>query len=462
MKSLKKGKNGFGISGNPTYNKEVSKLNLDEFEKVLCYKALFDSTYLAAVIDFIKPKYFSNKNVATVFTAISSFYEKRGKTPTLTEVRSYLSTEEHKQTFKALLESLKDIDKNLDKDELYENTQQFLKEKAVYHTMLEVASDISQGNIDTSNILSKIEKSCGINLITDKGFDLYRDVDILIDDILNVQKTIPSTWPWLDEALGGGFLENGRALYVFAGESNIGKSIFLGNIATNIVNQGKNVLLVTLEMSELLYARRLCSTISKVPLKDLANNTHSIKQAVLEYKETGKGQLFIKEFPPSTVTPNQLKSFIKKIVDQGVKIDCIVLDYLNLLHSTVGSNSYERIKYVTEQVRALSYMFNCPIISATQLNRSSYSVSNPGLETVSESIGLVATSDVIVSIFQNEEDRELGIIRLGMMKNRYGVRGHTQPMRIDYSTLTISEAEDDIFTDGADDSFQALTHLMDD
>jgi len=47
-----------------------------------------------------------------------------------------------------------------------------------------------------------------------------------------------------------------------------------------------------------------------------------------------------------------------------------------------------------------------------------------------------------VSIYQNEEDRELNIIRLGMMKNRYGPRGNTQAMRIDYSTLTIDQADD--------------------
>jgi hypothetical protein len=29
-----------------------------------------------------------------------------------------------------------------------------------------------------------------------------------------------------------------------------------------------------------------------------------------------------------------------------------------------------------------------------------------------------------------------------MMKNRYGPRGHTQAMRIDYPTLTITQAED--------------------
>ena len=74
-------------------------------------------------------------------------------------------------------------------------------------------------------------------------------------------------------------------------------------------------------------------------------------------------------------------------------------------------------------------------------------------------IGLAATADVIVSIYQNEEDRELGIIRLGMMKNRYGPRGNTQAMRIDYSTLSIEEADDVEFEDDGNETLSALVGL---
>ena len=86
-------------------------------------------------------------------------------------------------------------------------------------------------------------------------------------------------------------------------------------------------------------------------------------------------------------------------------------------------------------------MFNCPIISATQLNRSGYDEENPGLDTISESIGMAATADCIISVFQNDEDKELGIVRLGMMKNRFGPNYGVQAMRIDYNTLTLSEDE---------------------
>ena len=433
----------------------MSKLDLDYFENVLIYKSLTDGTYLASIADFVKPEYFKKKAIASIFTIIKDFSEKRNKVPTTTEIKSHLVSDDQRESFKELVTSFNDIDKNLDKDELYENTEQFLKEKAVYNTMLNVAEDVSNGKVDTSVVLDKFEKSCNINLVTDLGLNLYNDIDLLIDDINSVERHIPSQWEWLDENLGGGFLEAGKSLYVFAGETNIGKSIFLGNIAHNIAKQGKNVLLVTLEMSELLYARRICTNVTKIPMKELASNTPSIKQAINDEE----GKIFIKEFPPATITPNQLKGFIKKFQEQGIKLDAIVLDYLNLMHSSMGNNSYERIKHVTEQVRAMSYLFECPIISATQLNRAGFDTDNPDLATISESIGLAATSDVIVSIYQNEEDRELGIIRLGMMKNRYGPRGNTQAMRINYSTLTIEEADDIEFEDDSMETLNALAGL---
>ena len=433
----------------------MSKLDLDYFENILIYKSLTDSGYLASIADFVKPEYFKDKVIASIFDIIKDFCEKRNKLPTVTEIKSYLVSDEQKESFKGLVKSFNDIDKTLDKEELYVNTEQFLKEKAVYHTMLNVAEDVSSGKVDTSVVLDKFEKSCNINLVTDLGLELYSDVDKLIDDLNSVERYVPSKWEWLDNSLGGGFLEAGKALYVFAGETNIGKSIFLGNIASNMAEDGKNVLLVTLEMSELLYARRLCSNVTKIPMKELADNTPSIKQAM---NDQG-GKIFIKEFPPATITANQLKAFIKKFEEQGIKIDAIVLDYLNLMHSPVGNNSYERIKHVTEQVRAMSYLFNCPIISATQLNRAGFDTDNPDLATISESIGLAATADAIISIFQNEEDRGIGIIRLGMMKNRYGPRGITQAMRIDYSTLTIEQADDIEVDEGMDDTLNMLAGL---
>lgn len=438
----------------------MGKLDLDYFETVIAYKSLTDETYLASVVDYIKPIYFKNNDIKAIFQIISDFYEKRSTKPTITEIKSYLVTDELKTSLKNVVSLFAGIDKNMNNDELSTNTEIFLKEKAVYHTMMDVVDDINKNSVDTSKILSKFEKACNISLATDTGLDLFVDINKIVDDLNTTEKYIPTKWKWLDDKIGGGLLENGRSLYLFAGETNIGKSIFLGNVAINLASQGKTVLLVSLEMPEMIYAKRLCSSVSKIPLSQLKIESSTLQSQISEYcVENPTSKIIIKEFPPASITVNNLKAFIKKLTQKGIKIDAIVLDYVNLLLSTVGDTSYERIKICTEQLRALSYQFNCPVVSATQLNRDGYEISDPGLKTISESIGLAMTGDVILSIWQEDTDKELGVIKMGLMKNRFGPNfGHCS-MRIDYSTLTITEDEHINDTEGSASSINTLTKL---
>ena len=205
---------------------------------------------------------------------------------------------------------------------------------------------------------------------------------------------------------------------------------------------GKTVVIITLEMSEMVYAKRISSQLSQIPIGQLPASTDSLREKVIEYKTSHpQSKIILKEFPPNTVTPNQIGGFIKKLGRKGIKPDAIVLDYINLLQSTVGTNSYERIKHVTEQVRALSYTFECPIISATQINRTGFNEIDPGVETISESVGLAATADCIMSIWQEDGDKDLGRIQLGMMKNRFGANFGHLAMKIDYNTLTLEQDE---------------------
>jgi len=439
----------------------MSAIDLDYFENVLVKSAMLDASYLSSIVDHIKPKYFNNKNIAKYFEIVADFYDKNQKLPTFTEIKVYLTDDNLKKGFKGLIESFKEIDDHLDKEELYKNTEKFLKERGMYHAILESAEIISEEDVNLEGVVEKFEKIAGINLNMDRGIELYGDVDKIIDDIVSEQSTISSKWAWFDEHSGGGFREAGKALYVFAGQANIGKSIVLGNIAENIASQGKTVLVVTLEMSETLYGQRIASKVTKIPMKDFKSDPHTLRYALKQEKSRNpKGKIFIKEFPPSTITPKQLQAFCKKLIDGGEKLDAIVIDYIGLLHSPQGSNSYERLKYICEQVRAMSYVFECPVITAVQLTRESYNVSNPGMEGIAESVGVAHVSDDITTIFQNEEDQELGVVRFGKAKNRFGMRGMVQTMRIDYSTLTITQSDDDTeFIDGDDDEISLLEKL---
>jgi replicative DNA helicase len=435
----------------------MASIDHDYFEKVMVCKALTDETYLASIVDYVKPIYFKDKDIKPIFEIIKDFFNRRNACPTNTEIKSLLTTKELKDSYVMTVATFKELDLNINTDELYKNTETFLKEKAVYHTMLEV---VEKPDMDTAKILEKFEESCNISLTTEIGLDLFNNVDKLIDNLSSQINYIPTGWTWLDEKIGGGFLQDGRSLYLFAGETNIGKSIFLGNIAINIAKQGKNVLLITLEMPEVIYAQRISSNITKIPLSKLRTELPTLKQSLEEYAGNNPdAKILIKEFPPSTITVGFLQSYIKKLRDKGLKFDAIVLDYVNLLTYPGDGNSYEKIKKITEQLRALTYVFNCPIISATQVNRSGFGVSDPGMETISESSGLAMTADVIMNIWQEATDRELGVIKMGMMKNRFGQNFGQCILRIDYSTLTLSEDEHLNDTEASTSTINALAAL---
>lgn len=419
-------------------------IDLDEYENIIAFKAMTDAAYLTAIVDYIKPEYFSNKNISKYFEIIGDFYDKRGKLPTISEIKPYLTTDFLKNDFKKLVASFKTMDKVFDEAELYENTEQFLKERATWCRILDIVENSEQKVKNPAEVLEAFEEIVKVCLTTDQGIELFRDKDKIVDSILNEELCMSSGWRWVDENLGGGWQAVGKALYVFAGQANIGKSIFLGNVAANLAEQGKSVLVISLEMSELLYAKRIASNITKIPMNDFKSDPHTLRFALSEEeKRNPDGRIFIKEFPPSTMTPKQISAFIKKMIDSGIHLDAVVIDYLSLLTCDKGTNSYERIKYICEQVRALSYIFKMPFISAAQLNRGSIDKEKPGMDGLAESLAIAMTADVILSIFQSEEDMEMGLIRLGMMKNRFGPKGMVQAMRIFFDTLTVKQSDEE-------------------
>lgn len=438
------------------------QIDQDFFEYIVFYNCLVDPTYMAGISEYLSPSIFKNKDIKSVIGIILDFFNKNNTIPTNTEIKIYLTDDNLKQNFKSALTKLVDIDKKFNRDELLKNTEQFLKERHVFNALLDAADKLDSKSLDTFKLLSRIEKAVNIDLSSSYGVNLFNDIDHFLNELNKDEPTIPTGWKWLDSKLDGGFLENGRALYLFMGETNVGKSIFLGNVATNIAMTGRKVLLITLEMSEIMYSKRLASSITKIPMSDLKTQQQTLKQLLKETKDQNqKSSILIKEFPPSTVNPGQIGAFVKKLIQTGYKPDAIVLDYLNLLNSPHGVNSYERVMFVAQKVRALSYEFNCPIISATQVNRTGYGVDSPGLETISESTGLAATADTICTIWQKDEDKELGVVNLGVVKNRFGPNFGSTVLRIDYNTLSLKEDEMISGTAEALDFSKSINALVD-
>lgn len=427
--------------------KPKKKLNLDYFETVIAYHSLFNAEYLGGIIDHLKPDLFHRAETKAAIIPIVDYFNEHSTIPSITELKVRLKEITDRELFTKLLTEFKSLDKEFNLKELLKNTEQFLKERTLISFLNKTATELAkEGHINYEDAYSEVEHAVGLSLIDDIGIEYFRDFDKHLEYLDKDEKRISTGWKWLDEKFGGGFLEEGKAMYVFCGTTNVGKSIFLGNIAANVVKQDKCAVIITLEMPEQIYAKRISAQMSRIPINTLARQKELLKQWHIEYvSEHLNSKLYIKEFPPASISANHIKSYLTKLKRKGIKIDALIIDYLALMVPARGSgdgNSYEKVKKVTEEVRALSYVFDCPVISAAQLNRTAFGQENPGMETTSESMGTPMTADAQIGIYCTDEDREAGIIRINMMKNRFGPNFGSTAFKIDYDTLFLEEYED--------------------
>jgi replicative DNA helicase len=439
-----------------------NKLDLDYFENVLLLNALTDQEYLSSIISHIDPSFFSDKNIGRVISGITAFFSERGTLPSIAELKTRLISEEDKKALTEVKQKLSLLEGPFNKEELIHNTEKFLKERFAYKIILNVAEKFSNQTFSIEEVLVDFEKAYNIALKENLGHWYFDDIEKHVQELVAIYNPIPTGWKFFDEKTEGGLFP--KTLTVFAGQVNVGKSIVLGNISTNMLLADKNVLLITLEMSEFMYSKRISTQLTQIPHGDLKLYTDELREQIKHIKSRLGSKLVIKEYPPKTITVRQIDAFITKLKHKGFVPDIVVIDYINLIHPIAKNlNSYESVKEIAEHLRALSFKYKIPFVSATQLNRGSFNTASPGMEGISESIGLAATCDVICSLWQEEEDRELGIINMGIQKNRFGPNFGHAAFRCNYNTLTLKETNSDYFEPDSDteSNIQSATTTLD-
>lgn len=437
------------------------KFDFDFFEYVILDNCLKKPSYFSAVSDVAKPEYFKNSDCKKIYGLLYLFYKKRGRLPTDVELQTYLANEQLKLAYKNFQSTTTHFSGDVMEDELIENTEIFLKERGFSIELERVVENYNTLDIskEASEILERFSKVCNLKLTTNLGMNYFKDIEKFVEGLDSNDKHISTGFAWLDKKLSGGYLTDGKALYVYSGAPNSGKSIILGNTVVNLLKQNKNVILITLEMSEEVYAQRISAQLSRIPLFNLRTSKETLVQFCKDFKSQHKTSLIIKEFPNNTIKAAGIENFINDVIRRtGIKPDAIVIDYLNLVAPKNNTgNLYQDVKSTCEDVRRLSYTFACPVITATQLGRTAIGKENPGLETTSESIGTAATADVQIAIYSNEQDREIGMVYIGIQRNRYGANFGTKALKVDWDTLHLEQFEED-----AEDSLDSPIDMVTD
>jgi hypothetical protein len=196
--------------------------------------------------------------------------------------------------------------------------------------------------------------------------------------------------------------------------------------AAAAMSAGKNVLYITLEMSEERIAERVDANLMDVDIQKLDKiDKLSFQNKISNIKKKCHGKLIIKEYPTSTAHAGNFEHLLDELkIKKNFKPDIIFIDYINLctsrrLKNANGVNSYTMIKSIAEELRGLAVTQNVPLVTATQVNRSGAEDPDLDLTNTAESFGLPATVDLMFALISTEELEDQNQLMIKQLKNRY-------------------------------------------
>lgn len=210
---------------------------------------------------------------------------------------------------------------------------------------------------------------------------------------------------------------------------NTGKSMGLCSLASDYIETGKNVLYLSMEMSEFMCAKRIDANLLDITLDDLDENEVSYseyKSKISKHKANDKlGRLEIKAFPIGTASAITFRAYINELkLKKKFVPDVIIVDYLGICASSrikvYTENSYTLVKAIAEELRALAFEFNVPLWTAAQTTRGAWDSSEINMSDIAESAGLPATADFILAVIETEELADAGQQLIKQIKSRYG------------------------------------------
>ena len=268
------------------------------------------------------------------------------------------------------------------------------------------------------------------------GYDYIKDFEERFME--KARNPISTGWSKIDKITKGG-LGIGELGVVIA-PTGAGKSHVLVHLGVQALKQGKNVVHFTLELSDTSVAKRYDACITGINLDGLMNQ----KEAIYDKIKDIDGQLIVKEYPTKSASTVTLKNHLEKIRQTQMEIDMIIVDYGDLLRSTVTRKNSEKrheLESIYEELRGMAQEFKCPVVTASQTNRSGLNAEVITMESISEAFNKCFVADFIISLSRTIKDRNCNIGRIFIAKNRNGPDGIIYSVFMDTGTVTIKVLE---------------------
>ena len=279
----------------------------------------------------------------------------------------------------------------------------------------ESAADIvQQAHKAITDIGGAVEKS--------KVVTVADGLDATVDRVMALYETrsnggLLTGYAKLDEMLNG--IERG-SVTVLAARTSVGKTALALNLANNVALQGKNVLVMSLEMQSNQLNDRLLYMIGGIEKRRVIGHYYSRKQLAGLLSEAAKKTQYanIYVYDDARVTvfdiANRIRSFRRER-----PLDLVIVDYLQLITSTNRkAQRQEQVAEISRELKITAGMEDVPLLVLSQLNREAEN-GDPQLSHLRESGAIEQDAENVLLMARGDGN----VIRINIAKNRQGPTG---------------------------------------
>jgi replicative DNA helicase len=394
------------------------------FQLQLINQIITDKEFAQSIIDVLESSYFDNKYFKLIVQMVREYYGKYQTTPNFETLEQIAKTEISQElALKIVVDTLKQIQEAPFEGAPFvqEKALKFCKQQELQKAMNKAQKIIDQGDFESYDAVEGMVREA---LQVGERETGLTDIFTGLDDVLNddFRHPIPMGIDGLDRLLKGGLAKG--EIGVILAPTGVGKTTLMTKIANTAFNMGYNVLQIFFEDNPKIIQRKHFTIWTGIEPDNLALKKEEVMSKVEEIKNTMPNRLILKKLPSDTMTMNQIKNQVRKMIADGTKIDMITLDYIDcVVPDNLKTDEWKAEGSVMRHFEAMCHELGIAGWTATQGNRSSISSEVVTTDQMGGSIKKAQVGHVIISVAKTLQQKELKLATIAITKSRLGQDG---------------------------------------
>jgi|TARA_B110000908_G_scaffold58622_1_gene71287 replicative DNA helicase len=401
----------FGYLGN-TFQLQI-------LNNIILYK-----DFASSIVDVLEPKYFDNQYFKLIMQMTKEYYHKYEHAPSFSTLEQITKSEvSSPMAQKMVLDMITQVIEAPEDGYQYvqEKALKFCKQQELQKVMSKAQKIIDKGDFESYDHLEEmVREALQVGEVDTGTADVFFNLDEVLDD--DFRHPIPIGITGIDNLLKGGLAKG--EIGVILAPTGVGKTTVLSKIANNAFNLGYNVLQIFFEDNPKIIQRKHFTMWTKIAPDNLSLQREEVLEKVKQIKENAPNRLILKKLPSDTLTMNQIKNQMRKMIAEGIKLDLVVVDYIDCIvpDKNLG-DEWKSEGSVMRGFESMCHELDIAGWTATQGNRSSISSEVVTTDQMGGSIKKAQVGHVIISIAKSLQQKEMNLATIAITKSRIGKDG---------------------------------------